>query len=337
MNRRLFSLIILIAIYLMVSGNATGQEVIKLGTMATRESDWGQVFSRMNAKLIEESQGQLRFQFYWGRSEQQLIESVESGLLDSVSLTGTGLGNILPEAFVFQLPMLFSEYKELDCVRDGLAQRFEEKFAGKGYILLGWGELGFIHLFSKKPIRTQSDLRDTQVWVWDIDPIGKEFIEASCGVYPVLLPITDVRQALQNDIIQTVYTSPLGCIAFGWHTELNYMSDFPDFRLAAGIGATIMNKDRYDGLSDNHSALLRQVTLEYHKQLIKTIREKNEESIDVLKEQGIEVIEINPTEQEQWKEVTLDIQNRFAGELFPEELLDKIRELLNLCNDQHNH
>ncbi len=50
MNKRLFSLIILIAIYLMVAGNAMGQEVIKLGTMATRESDWGQVFSRMNAK-----------------------------------------------------------------------------------------------------------------------------------------------------------------------------------------------------------------------------------------------------------------------------------------------
>lgn len=126
----------------------------------------------MNAKLIKESQGQLRFRFRWGGSEEQLIRSVESGALDAVSLTGTGAGNILPEAFIFQLPMLFSGYEQLDYVRDGLTPRFEEKFVDEGYILLGWGDLGFVHLFSTEPIRTQSNLQHTLVWAWDIDPIG---------------------------------------------------------------------------------------------------------------------------------------------------------------------
>lgn len=326
MNRQLFPFIALMVMCFLAAGNATGQEAIRLGTMATRESDWGQIFSKMNAELIEESQDQLRFQFYWGRSEEQLIESVESGL-DAVSLTGTGAGNILPEAFIFQLPMLFSEYKQLDYVRDGLTQRFEEKLADKGYILLGWGDLGFIHLFSTEPIRTQGDLQQTLVWAWDIDLIGREFIEAS-GIGPVLLPINDVLPALENDSIQTVYTSPLGCIAFGWHTKVKYMSTFPDFRLAAGIGATIMSRDRYEGLSDNHKALLRRITLEYHKQLIQTIRKKNEESLGILVENGIEVIQVTPAEQAQWKEVAQDVRNGFADVLFPQDLLDTVDNLL---------
>ena len=108
------------------------------------------------------------------------------------------------------------------------------------------------------------------------------------------------------------------------------MSRLPDFRLAAGIGATIMSKDRYDRLSDDHKALLRRVTWEYHEQLIKIIREKNEESINVLTGTGtgIEAVLVTSAEQAKWKEAALDVQNKLAGRLFPQDLLDEVRKLL---------
>ncbi len=327
MNRQVFSLIALMIIYSLVAGNAAGQEVITLGTMATEMSDWGRIFIEMNARLMAESRRQLRFQFYWGISEERLIRSVKSGSLDAVSLTGTGSGNILPEAFIFQLPMLFSGYEQLDYVRDGLTSRFEEKFAEKDYILLGWGDLGFIHLFSTEPIRTQSDLQQTKVWAWDIDSIGKELIAAS-GISPVLLPIQTVLSSLKSGDVETVYTSPLGCLAFGWQTEVRYMSTFPDFHLAAGIGATIMSKDRYDELSEDHKTLLERITREYHEELIQTIRQKNRASLGTLAQNGIEVIQITSAEQAQWKEVAQDVRNGFADVLFPQDLLDAVDNLL---------
>jgi len=297
--------------------------------MAPRESVWGQVFIEINADLIKESDGQLELRPFFNRAEQQLVELIKTGRSDAVSLTGSGLGNILPEAFIFPLPLLFSTYEELDYVRDKLARQFEQLLEEKGYVLLGWGDFGFIYLFSKIPIRTQTDFRETRFWAWDLDPVAKEFVSASGGE-PVVLPIQTVLSSLKEDHVQTVYNSPLACIALGWHTQVKYMSDLP---LAAGIGATIISKRKYDGLSDEHKRLLREVTRKHHEQLIKAARSSSEKSINALKKQGIEVIPIPPGEREKWSQVARQVQDHFAEEgkdkLYEEELLDKVRSLLS--------
>jgi TRAP-type C4-dicarboxylate transport system substrate-binding protein len=324
--------IVLIFICFVITQVSIGKTVITVSTMAPRESIWGQVFIEINAELIKESDGQLELRPFFGRSEQQSVELIKTGRSDAVSLTGSGLGNILPEAFIFPLPLLFSTYEELDYVRGKLAQRFEQLLEKKGYVLLGWGDFGFIYLFSKIPIRTQTDLRETLFWAWDLDPVAKEFVSASGGE-PVVLAIQTVLSSLKEDQVQTVYNSPLACIALGWHTQVKYMSDFP---LAAGIGATIISKRKYDGLSDKHQRLLREITRRHHEQLIRAARSNSEKSIDALKEQGIEVIPIPPGEREKWSQVARQVQDHFAGKgkdkLYGEELLDEVRSLLSEYN-----
>lgn len=294
--------------------------------MAPRGSVWGEVFIEINADLRKESDGQLELRPVFNKPDQQLVELIKTGRIDAVSLTGSGLGDILPEAFILPLPLLFSTYEELDYVRGKLAQRFEEQLLEESdYMLLGWADFGFIYIFSKTPIRTQTDFQDTLFWAWDLDPIAEAFVSAS-GREPIVLPIQTVLSSLKEDHVQTVYNSPLGCIALGWHTQLKYMSDFP---LAAGIGATIISKRKYDGLSGEHKRLLREITRKHHEQLIKTARRKNEESIDVLKAQGIEVIPIPPGERDKWRQVARQVQDQFAGKLYGKELLDEVRSLLS--------
>ncbi len=321
--------IILISICFVITQASFGKTVITVGTMATRGSIWGQVFIEINAELIQESDGQLELRPFFNTAEEKLIDRIRTGRIDAVSLTGSGLGNILPEAFILSLPLLFSTYGELDYVRGKLAQRFEKLLEEEDYVLLGWGDLGFIYLFSKVPIRTQTDLRETRFWAWDLDPVAKKFVSASGGE-PVVLSIQSVLSSLTEDQVQTVYNSPLACIALKWHTQVKYMSDFP---LAAGIGATIISKRKYDGLSGEHKRLLREITRKHHEQLIRAARRSNEESIDVLREQGIEVIEIPPGEREIWGQVAREVQDHFAEEgedkLYDEELLDKVRSLLS--------
>jgi TRAP-type C4-dicarboxylate transport system substrate-binding protein len=325
MKKWLFYLIVLIFICFVITQGSIGKTVITVGTMAPRESIWGQIFIEINADLIKESDGQLELRPFFNRAEQQLVELIKTGRSDAVSLTGSGLGNILPEAFIFPLPLLFSTYEELDYVRGKLAQRFEQLLEKKGYVLLGWADFGFVYLFSKIPIKTQTDFQDTRFWAWDLDPVAKEFVSAS-GREPIVLPIQSVLSSLKEDHVQTVYNSPLACIALGWHTQVKYMSDFP---LAAGIGATVISRRKYDGLSDEHKRLLREIARKHHEQLIRTARSKSEESIDVLKEQGIEVISIPPGEREKWSKVARQVQDQFVGKLYKKDLLDKVRSLLS--------
>ena len=305
---------------------AIGQKPIRLGTLATEDSDWGNALKAMNSELIQESNNQLRFALTFAMDEKRLIDLMRKGQLDAISVTAIGLGWVLEDLFIFQLPMLFTSYEELDYVREKLAPEFAQSFEEKNYVLLSWGDLGFTYLFSKQPIRTQTDLKKTRFWVYDIDPIAEAFASES-GKEPVLSPVGNVLSLLRNGDIETVYGPPYGCLALQWYPELNYMSDLI---LAAGVGATILNKRRYDMLSDGYKRLLHDISEKHHKQLIAKIRERNEESIEILKREGIEIVSIPPREKQKWLSVARRVQNQLAsgGKFYTKELLNEIRQLL---------
>jgi TRAP-type C4-dicarboxylate transport system substrate-binding protein len=321
-------LIVLVAtvtiLYTAVEGQTPGNQVMKLGTLATENSDWGKALKQMNAELISRSDGTLRFQFYFGRDEKDLISLIKSKQIDGVSVSIPGLGRILPEVFIFQSPMLFMSYEELDYVRDKLSDYFSQEFQNKGYTLLGWGDLGFAYIFSKQPIKTQTDFQKTRLWVWDIDPIAKAYASAS-GAEPILLPVQNVLSSIEGDDVQTVYGPPLACIVYQWHSHIKYMTDL---RLAVGVGATIIRQHRIDQLSADQRTLLKEVTEKYHLQLVSEIRKTNEESIEVMKEQGMRVISIPHREKLKWQQVADKVRSEFVGQLYGKELLDKVNALL---------
>ena len=324
------------AVLPMMWATATAQtvdkEIIKWGTLATEASDWGQVLKQMNADLVKQSDGKLVIRFYFGRDEQDLVALLKNKQCDAVSLTTVGLGHILPAIGVFQQPMLFSKYEEWDYVKDNLTDEFANRFDKVGCTCLGWADIGFIYLFSKEPIRTQTDLQKSKVWAWTLDPIAQAFASAA-GSEPVLLPIESVLTALRNDEIQTVYTSPLACIVYQWQTQVKYLTDLP---LTVGIGAAIMDKGRFERLSKEHRDLLQRLAKKYHEQLVSRIRESNEESLRVLQERGLKIIDVPQMEKRKWRQVLVRVQNRFIGQLYEKDLLDQIRNLVKQYRNKNN-
>ena len=120
------------------------KETIKAGTLAPDGSDWAVIFEQMNAELINKSKEQIQFRFFFGRDEKELVDLLQNQQLDAALMSTAGLGSILPETFVFQLPMLFLSYEELDFVRDKLTDHYYKLFEKEGYVLLGWGDMGYI-------------------------------------------------------------------------------------------------------------------------------------------------------------------------------------------------
>ena len=314
-----------VMVCLVADASVFGVEVIKMGTLATEGSAWAQVFQDMDAELRERSGGQLQFRFYFGRDEDDLVDLVKSRRLDAVSLTSVGLGQILPEFFIFQMPLLFSSYGELDAVQGYLRPRFTRLFEAAGYAFMGWGELGFIYLFSKDPIRTQTDLQKTRFWVRVGDPIARAFAAASGGE-AVFLPLERVLPALADGEVRTVYTSPLACIAYQWQTQVRYMTDL---RLAAGVGATLVHLGRLNRLTEAHRQLLRTVMSRHHQQLSVRIREQNETAVQVLLKQDVQQVSVPHLEMKKWQQAAEQVQEQFLGRFYKRQLLDDIRSMIN--------
>lgn len=329
----LLSFLVLILFFL-ASGATSDQKRIRLGTLATEESDWGNTLKAMNAELIKKSDGKLRLTLNFSMDEERLIDLMRKGQFDAVSLTSMGLGRVLREVSIFDLPMLFSSYEELDYVRGKLTPEFARLFDEINYVLLGWGDLGFTYIFSKLPLKTHSDLKGTRFWVYDIDPIAEAFAIES-GEEPILASINDVLPMLEDGEIDTVYGPPYACLVLQWYPQLKYMCDLV---FAPGIAATIITQRKFGSLSEEEQSLFKTVAEKHHRQNVVQIRNRNAESIEVLTKEGIEIIPIPLKEKQKWLSVALRVQNQLAaqGKFFDREFLEKVRNLIEEFRQKEN-
>lgn len=299
---------------------------IKIATIAPRGSSWMRIMNKMKAAIAKQTKGQVRLRFYPGQvqgDERDVVRKIRTGQLQGGVFTAVGLSMINPRVLVLQMPFIFDSYARLDRVRETLRPDFERSFRKKGYVLLGWGDVGWIYIFSKSPIRNRSDLRKSKVWAWTDDPISKAMLR-SAGVSPRLLSLPQVYPALNTGMVNAVYNAPLACLALQWHTKINYYSDFP---LAIGIGALVVDAKAYDALSPAHQKIVKRLSARYHRLLIKRIRRDNDKALTVLRNNGIKPVQVTKEGKRQLRDNAATVAKRFAPRYYPKALLQRVLKL----------
>ena len=311
------------------------KHAIKFATIAPEGSTWLNIMRELDKELYERTGGKLGFRIYAGGvsgDEKDVLRKIRIGQLHAAGFTGVGMGEILPEIRILDLPFLFFNYDEVDHVLSRMRETFEAKFLERGFVLLGWAEVGFVHFFSKEPIRTQADLKARKLWVWQDDPLALAYFKA-LGVSPTPLAVTDVLTSLQTDLIDTVYTSPLGMIALQWHTKVSFMSALP---MADAAGAVLVDRRVFERLSPEHQKLLKELTPKYMRRLVLRTREDNARSVEVLRSRGLTIVPPPPPEQlESFLATGREAQDSLAGELFSRELLDEVRRAVEEYRRAH--
>lgn len=301
---------------------------IKFATLAPDGSTWMNIMRQLDDELYERSGGELGFRIYAGGvsgDEKDVLRKIRVGQLHAAGFTGVGMGEILPEVRILDLPFLFFNYDEVDHVLRRMGGTLTRLFAERGFVLLGWAEVGFVHFLSKEPIRTQEDLKARKIWVWQGDPLAQAYFHA-LGVSPIPLAITDVLTSLQTDLVDTVYTSPLGAIALQWHTKVSYMSALP---MADAAGAVLVSKKVFDRLPPKYQALLRERVPYHMRRLVLQTRADNNRASAVLRQRGIEVVAPPPPEElERFLATGRAAQQSLVGRLFSQKLLEEVRKAL---------
>ena len=302
--------------------------VLKFATLAPLGSTWMNIIADWANQVEKESQGRLKFKLYGGGvsgDEPDVLRKIRFGQLHGGAMTGHGIGRIYSPARVLEIPFLFRNYAEVDHVRAQLMPEIRAGFRQNGFELLGWMEVGFIQLFSRAPIYSIADMKKRRIWLWQGDPLGTAFFEAS-GLAPVPLPITEVFTSLSTGLIDTTIAPPLGAIALQWFTKTPYMTNIP---VMDGIGGLIVSRKFFDGLPKDLQQLLRRTGDEAGARLLVETRRDNEKSLAVLKQHGV-------TFTSEWKDKDADLydlRDRAAALLakdgyIPAALFDRARESL---------
>ncbi len=263
--------------------------VLKFATLMPTGTSWTNLLDDWVKEVEQKSEGRLKFKMYPGGvmgDEPDVLRKIRKGQLHGGMFTGYGIGRIHSPARVLEVPFLFKNTDESDYVRERIMSELEAGFRESGFELLGWPEVGFIHFFSKQPIKSMDDIRKLNIWLWQGDPLGEAFFKAA-AIDPIPLSIMDVYTQLsaRHGSIDTVYTSSFGAIALQWYTKLSYASHIP---FTNAIGGLIVSNRFYDKLPEDLQQLLKTTGEQLGDDIRMRAREENLKSLAILEKNGIE-------------------------------------------------
>lgn len=283
---------VVLAGFILLSSQAALAEnvyTLKFATLLPTGTSWTKLLDDWVKEVEQKSNGRIKFKMYSGGvmgDEPDVLRKIRKGQLHGGLFTGYGIGRIYSPARVLEMPFLFKSVEESDHVRESIMPDLEIGFREKGFELLGWPEVGFIHLFSTKPITSLDDIRNRRIWLWQGDPLGEAFFKAA-EIDPIPLSIMDVytQLAAKHGSIDTVYTSTFGAIALQWYSKLKYATHIP---LTNAIGGVIVSNHFYNKLPTDLQQLLKTTGEKLGHDIRLRAREENIQSIGLLEANGIE-------------------------------------------------
>lgn len=320
---------VLLLTLLSVESNAAVR--FKIATLAPEGTTWMAVMKEMAREVENKTDGEVKIKFYPGGvmgDEGDVIRKMRFGQIHGGGFTGRGLGEILPSERVLELPSLFNNYGEVDCVKKLIQQQLSDDFEKKGFVHLGWAEAGFVYLFTNKPIYKASDLKGVKMWMWEGDPLARSLFKAN-RIVPVPLDLPNVLTAMQTGLINAVYSTPYALVALQWHTRVKYMVKM---KLTYASGAILVSKKQFDKASPQNRMIFRKAVKKYTKKLERLTRQENEHAISVLKKSGIKIIDLKRDVAKIERNSQM-VYQKMVGKLYPKALLEKVLEYTHRCRD----
>ena len=325
----------ILSLIVISAGILPAQEfTIKFATIAPDGSTWMNVMKQYDAAVRKESGGRLGFKIYPGGvqgDEKSVLRKIRVGQLQCGGFTGVGMGEIAPKVRILDSPFLVRNDDEVDMLYSQFGTEFEAAFEEGGYVLLGWAEVGFVHVFTSVPVRKSQDLKGIKMWTWEGDPIAETAFRA-LGIDPIPLSFTDVMTSLQTGLIDAFYTPPYAAVELQWYTRVKYMVNVP---LADAAGAVLISKKYFDQIpKDLQEVLLRNGKL-YISKLTRMSRKDNKDAIKELAKRGITMLSASDEDMKEYIDVGVRSRRMLVGKLYSEEFLNRVEKAISDYRKAH--
>jgi TRAP-type C4-dicarboxylate transport system substrate-binding protein len=315
--------------------SARAQQIeIKMATLAPKDSPWCDVLVRMGERWKAISGGNVRLTIYAGGvmgDEPDTVNKLRVKLIQAVALTGAGMGDIEKGVAALQIPLMFESYEELDYVRDRVAPTLEKRISANGYVVLNWGDAGWVHFFADKPITRLDDLRKLKMFTWAGGSNEELELWKANGFHPVALAATDIQMGLKTGLIDVIPTTPLYALWNQCFTLAKYMNDV---KWAPLIGATLVSKAAWEKIPEAQRGPMLQAARDSGQELRSGIRGMGDKAITAMtagipgkKMDKLTVVHADDAAMADWRKQTEGVYAKMRGPIIPEDLFDEVRRL----------
>jgi TRAP-type C4-dicarboxylate transport system substrate-binding protein len=216
-------------------------------------------------------------------------------MVDIVHTTNAYYVHLLPEADAMKL----SNYTPWEERASGAWAYYNELHEKKGLYFLGriGTDLPF-SLYLTKPIKT-ADLKGFNIRV---SPMYLQLVKG-LGGNPVVIPPTEVYTALERKVVDGYGWPTIGIREWGWEKHTKYIVE-PSFY--TGPHPMVMNLKTWNSLPRKFQDVIYEAAMEAEKKIVAYYKEEIKKEFSLLKQAGLQVIDLPPSEKEKFLKVAYD-------------------------------
>ena len=301
---------------------------LRLGTLAPRGTTWHRTLLEMGEKWRAGQGAGATFVVYTDGSqggEADMVRRMRIGQLNAALLSVVGLNEIDESVTALQkMPLVFRTWGEVDHVREKLRPAVEKRFLEKGFVVLYWGDAGWVRFFSKEAMTRPGQLRRLKLFAWAGDSAQSDIMKTH-GYQPVVLEVADILPALQTGMVSAVPSTPFWALTLQFYTQANHMLDLP---WAPLVGALVVTRKAWDAMSPAGQKALRDAGEIAGIELRAMGRRDDELAVQAMQKRGLQVHPVTPEIEAEWRQMAEQLYPMVRGRLVPVELFDDVQRLL---------
>ena len=253
--------------------------------------------------------------------ETDMVRRMRIGQLQGGLLSVVGLREIEPSIAALQnMPLMFKTWEEVDYVREKMRPAMEKKFLDKGFVVLAWGDAGWVRFFSKAPAVRPDDFKKMKFFAWGSE-VEQQEIMKSLGYTPVPLETADILPSIQTGMINAVPSTPYFALATQIYTTASHMLDL---NWAPIVGALVITRKAWDELSPEGQAAVRDAGTKAGVQLRAKARQEVDDAVDAMKKRGLTVNTPNAEQAREWNDLAEQLYPRIRGKMVPADTFDEV-------------
>ena len=301
-----------------------GPMIIKMATIAPEGSSWHRVLLDMGEEWKKVSGGKVALRIYPGGvvgDEEAMLRKMRVGQLQAAAISGLGLTFLDRSFYALHVPMMFSSEEEFDYARSKLSPKLEKILEEKGFIVLNWGDAGWVRFFAKDPFTHPSEMKPMKLYLGAGDAMLTQLYKEA-GFRPVPISIVDMLPSLQTGLVEAFNSVPLAALAFQWFALAPNMADLNWSFLS---GATVIDKRAWMKIPEELRPKIMKVSRDASKRLRREIRTLNENAVKAMVENGLKVNHISPSVEAEWRKIVEDVYPQIRGKIVPADVFDEVR------------
>jgi TRAP-type C4-dicarboxylate transport system substrate-binding protein len=300
-----------------------GATTIKMGSLAPENSPWDNGLVSLAATWDSISNGSVTLRMYPGGvagDEDDMIRKMRIGQLHAAAISGVGLSRLVPDIITVHLPLMVRSIDEAMYVLRRMQPSFDKELEKKGFKVLAWTPIGWVHFFSKQPVTAPAHLKEAKLFMYEGDPDAVR-IYKEMGFSPVPLAITDLMPALQSGMVDAFSNTPVAAASYQWFGLAPHMFGV---KWAPLVGCIVVSTRAWDRIPQQLHEPLVAAAHRTANELKDKTDALEDKAMSAMKQHGLQVH--MPSEQEvaAWKDVTAQGIARMQGRSFSNESYERL-------------